>query len=162
MSHHRFISMLIGLGMLSACNDADERKLNAQNDNGADLSMHIDGGNGGAWIDATIGLPGLKLGTPSVDIDGVKLYPGARVNGIDVSGHAGDDEGGVVIHFDSDAAPDKIRDYYLAAFKEKGLKAAAEGQAMIGRDEDGKPFRIALTPQNDGTRGEIHVGQKDG
>ena len=162
MSHYRFISMLIGLGMLSACNDTDDHKLKAQNDNGADLSMHIDGGNGGARIDAKIGLPGLKLGTPNVDIDGVKLYPGARVTGIDVSGQEGDDEGGVIIRFDSADAPAKIRDYYLAAFKEKGLAASVDGTTITGRDHDGAPFRIALAAQSNGTRGEIHVGTKTG
>ncbi len=45
MSHYRFISMLIGLGVLGACNDPDERRVNAQNDNGGDLSMSVDGGN---------------------------------------------------------------------------------------------------------------------
>src|SRR5512139_2351359 len=120
MSHYRFISMLIGLGVLSACNDPDERRVSAQNDNGTDLSMSVDGGNGGANGKVSISLPSLKLNNPDVDIDGVKLYPGARVTGVDISGEDGQSEGGMTIRFISDAAPNKIRDYYITAFMAKG------------------------------------------
>jgi hypothetical protein len=160
MSHYRFISMLIGLGVLSACNDPDERKLNAQNDNGADVSMSIDGGNNGATAKVSLSLPSLKLNAPEVDLDGVKLPPGARVTGIDLSGQEGTSEGGVTIRFDSDLAPDKVRDYFLAAFKEKGMTAAKDATGISGRDHSGKAFRIELTDQGSGTRGTVHQGSK--
>jgi hypothetical protein len=164
MSHYRFISMLIGLGVLSACNDPDERRVSAQNDNGSDLSMSIDGGNNGASPKVSLGLPSLKLNNPDVDIDGVKLYPGARVTGVDISGEDGRSEGGMTIRFISDAAPDKIRDYYLAAFMAKGLTATVTRGGIAGTDHDGKPFRIDLVAQDGapGTRGTVHVGNKSG
>ena len=161
MSHYRFISMLIGLGVLSACNDPDDRKLNAQNDNG-DLSMTIDGGNNSSGTEAKISLrlPSFKLNNPNVDIDGVKLYPGARVTGIDLSGEDGQSEGGMIFRFDSDATPDKIRDYYLAAFKKKGVTAVLVRGGIAGHDESGKAFRIVLEENGTATRGTIQIGSK--
>ncbi len=166
MSYSRLISMLIGLGMLSACGEPDERNLAAQNDNGSDLSMNIDsGGNGAGRISIDlpkIGLPALKLGKADVNIDGVKLFPGARVTGVDVSGEEGESEGGVGVRFDADATPDTVRDYYLAAFKNKGLRASADAMGISGRDHAGTPFRIDLEPQGEGTRGVVHVGRMGG
>jgi hypothetical protein len=160
MSHYRFISMLIGLGVLSACNDPDERRVNAQNDNGSDLSMSVDGGNNNAKI--SLSLPSIKLGTPDVDIDGVKLYPSARVTGVDISGQEGQSEGGLIIRFDADVAPDKVRDYYLAAFKAKGVAVSQGGNGISGKEKDGKPFRITLEDNNGNTRGTIQMGNKAG
>ncbi len=165
MSYSRLISMLIGLGMLSACGEPDERNVTAQNDNGSDLSMSIDsgGGNGATHVSIDlpkIGLPAFKLGKTDIDIDGVKLFPGARVTGVDVSGEEGQSEGGVGVRFDADVKPDKVRDYYLAAFKQKGVRAAADGMGITGRDHDGTAFRIDLEPQGEGTRGVVHIGQK--
>jgi hypothetical protein len=161
MSHYRFISMLIGLGVLSACNDPDERRVNAQNDNGSDLSMTVDGGNKKA-AKISLSLPSIKLGTPDVDIDGVKLYPGARVTGVDISGQEGQSEGGLIIRFDADVASDKVRDYYLAAFKAKGVAVSQGRNGISGKDEDGKPFRIMLEDNGGKTRGTIQMGNKAG
>lgn len=160
MSHYRFISMLIGLGVLSACSDADERRSNAQNDNGSDLSMSIDGDDKGPRGRLSIGLPSFKLDNPDVDIDGVKLYPGARVTGVDISGEDGQSEGGMTIRFISDAAPDKVRDYYLMAFMAKGMTATVTRGGIAGTDRDGRPFRIGLTENGSGTRGAVHMGNK--
>lgn len=162
MPHYRFISMLIGLGVLSACNDPDERRVSAQNDNGSDVSMSIDGGNGGGPGKISLSLPSLKLDNPDVDIDGVKLFPGAKVTGVDISGQDGGSEGGLIVRFNADAAPDKIRDYYLKAFKAKGMAAMATRGGIAGTDHDGKPFRIDLEANDGRTRGAIHMGNKAG
>lgn len=162
MSHYRFISMLIGLGVLSACNDPDERRVSAQNDNASDVSMSIDGGNNGSGAKISLSLPSLKLDNPDIDIDGVKLFPGAKVTGVDISGQDGRSEGGVIVRFNAEAPPAKIRDYYLAAFKQKGVTAAARGTGIVGTDHDGTPFRIDLEANDAGTRGAIHMGNKAG
>lgn len=166
MSNNKLISMLVGLGMLGAC--GDDRGRDAQNDNGADLAMTIDGGNeGGAnvsldltGIKGKISLPKLRIGTGDVDIDGVKLYPGSRVTGIDISGEDGRSEGSLGIRFDSDASPETVRDYFVKALKEKGVVASAQGYRIDGFDKDGKPFRITLGEQGKGTRGVLKLGSK--
>lgn len=162
MPHYRFISMLIGLGVLGACNDPDERRVSAQNDNGSDVSMSIDGGNSGGPARISLSLPSLKLDNPDIDIDGVKLYPGARVTGVDISGQDGGSEGGMIVRFNAETPPATIRDYYLAAFEQKGVTAAARGAGIVGTDHEGKPFRIDLEANDDGTRGAIHIGSKAG
>jgi len=163
MSHHRFISMLIGLGVLSACNDPDERRVSAQNDNGSDVSMSIDGGKGGGPGKISLSLPSLKLDNPDVDIDGVKLFPGAKVTGVDISGQEGGSEGGLTVRFNAKEPPEKIRDYYLKAFKAKGMTAKATRGGIAGTDHDGQGFRIDLEANNGGgTLGAIHMGNKAG
>ncbi len=161
MPHNRLISMLIGLGMLSGCGDADDRKASAVNDNGADVSLHVGGNDAdGAKIAGKFKLPSIKLGTQDVDIAGVRLYPGAQVTGIDVAGEEGESEGGVTIRFDSDASMMSVRDYYLIAFKKRGVAATLKGNDITGRDLDGKAFNIALTPEGESSRGVIKLGSK--
>lgn len=160
--------MLIGLGMLGACSEGDERGREAQNDNGAEVAMSVDGDkNGGNGANVSIDLPSikgkfslpkLKIDTGDLDIDGVKLFPGSRVTGVDIAGEEGMSEGSVGVRFDSDAAPAKVRAYYLAALKAKGIEVSAQGDRIIGHDHEGKPFSISLTEQGEGTRGVIRMG----
>jgi hypothetical protein len=176
MTHHRFISMLVGLGMMSACSEGDERKTQAQNDNGADVSLSIDGGNASIRSDGnstsvTVDLPGVKGGfkLPSikidsgdVDIDGVKLYPGSRVRAFEVSGEEGGSEGSFTLRFDADASPAAVQRYFLDAFKAKGVAARTRGMGVAGTDHDGKQFAIDLDAMDGGTRGVITLGHRPG
>jgi len=162
MSHSRLISMLIGLGMLSACSDADDRKQSAQNDNGADVSLNVSGQNGAAKIEGRFKLPSIRLGTSDVDIAGVPLYPGAVVRDVDVAGEEGQSEGSVTIRFDSDASLVSVRDYYLIAFRKRRVAASLKGNDITGRDLDGKPFSIAMTAEGESMRGVIRLGSKGG
>lgn len=160
--------MLIGLGMLGACGEGDERRRNAQNDNAADVAMNVEGSNGGAAnlsldlpdIKAQIRLPKIKLKTGDVDIDGVRLYPGSRVTGIDLAGEEGQSEGSVGIRFDIDAKPDEVRDYFVDAFKQKGVAVTVQDYRISGRDHDGKPFSIVVEEQGEGARGVLKLGNK--
>lgn len=166
MLNHKLISMLLGLGLLGACSEGDERNRDAQNDNGADVSMSIDGGNkGGANVSIDLpnvkgkfSLPKIKLDTGDVDIDGVKLYPGSRVTSVDIAGEEGMSEGSLGIRFDADASPASVRDYFLNALKEKGVTASAQGDRITGNTRDGKPFSISLTQQGDVTHGLLKLG----
>lgn len=163
--------MLIGLGMLSACSEGDERGRDAQNDNGADISVSAGGGGNNSGANVSIDLPAIKgkfslpkikIDTGDVDIDGVKLYPGARVTGVDIAGEEGMSEGSVGVRFDTDAAPAKVRAYYLDAFKAKGIAASTQGNRITGRDHAGKPFSISLTEQGEGTRGVVKMSSTKG
>jgi len=157
----RIISMLIGLGVLSACSDPDAHEGTASNENGGNRAISVDSGNKSAGK-FSLSLPSIKLGAPQVDIDGVGLYPGARVTGVDISGQDGQSEGGLTVRFDADVAPDKVRDYYLAAFRSKGMAVTQTPYGVSGRDMDGKPFRILLEDNSGKTRGTVRVGNKAG
>ncbi|MDZ7893933.1 MAG: hypothetical protein U5M50_02565 [Sphingobium sp.] len=106
-----------------------------------------------------VDLPKIKLDADNFDMDGVKLYPGSKVTAIDVRADddaAGKDDGGVAIAFDAPGDPAKVQDYFLKAFKDKGLEARADGSGVSGKDEDGKPFTITLTTSGAGqTKGRI-------
>lgn len=168
MPNSRLISLLIGLGMLGACGESEKRARDAQNDNGADFALTLDGNEGSANVSVDLPviqgkfrLPALKIGT-DVDIEGVKLYPGTKVTGIDIAGEEGHSDGSLAIRFLSDAAPAALRRYYLDAFKEKGMAVTSSAYSISGRGENGKPFRIDLEPQDDGsgTSGTIRFGAR--
>jgi len=174
MPYRQLMTMLLGLGALSACGRADD----AQNDNGTDVSVSLDGGNGTIAADGETGrvsidlgsiagnfkLPKLKLGGSDVDIDGVKLYPGSKVTGLDIDDPSSKAEGDgrVSIRFDAPAAPATVQRYFLDAFKEKGVTAKADGTGLQGKGEDGKPFTMTLTKAGEGTRGVVLFGPKAG
>lgn len=84
------------------------------------------------------------------DIDGTKLYPGSTVDSVSVKaredGTGKDDDPTVRIRFTAPAAPDQVRAWFLSetAAKTRPLKAA--GDALVGATEEGKAYRITLTP----------------
>jgi hypothetical protein len=172
MTQFRFIGMLVGLGMMSACSDSDERRTAAQNDNGVDVSLTLDDGEGNAGgagnetriaidlpgLKGGLKIPGIKIGSGDFDIDGVPLYPGAQVTGFDVRGQDGGSEGSVTLRFKADAVPAKVQSYFLDGFKAKDMAARADGKGVTGTTHDGKPFRIQLNDQDGGTRGIIVIG----
>jgi hypothetical protein len=176
MAHHRFIGMLIGLGMMSACNAGDERRTAAQNDNAADVAQVSGDGDPGSKTDGNdasiaIDLPGIKgnfklpkltIASDDVDIDGVRLYPGSRVHAFEIAGEDGANEGSLTLRFEADASPATVQRYFLDAFRDKGVSARAQGSGVAGTDHDGKPFSILLDGKGSGTRGVVKIGNKPG
>jgi hypothetical protein len=169
MTQHRFIGMLIGLGMMSACS---ERTTQAENDNGGDVALNVDSGNAGnaeaansttvaidlPGLKGAFKLPKLKIASDDFDIDGVKLYPGSRVTGFEVAGQDGGSEGSVTLRFQADADPGRVQRYFLDSFQEKAVTARGDGTGIAGSDRDGRPFAIDLKPDRGGTRGVLTVG----
>ncbi len=155
MSNTRFITLLLGLGMLGACGAPEERRLDVQDDDGAaDVSVDMPG------VEGRFRIPAIKLDNADVDIDGVKLYPGTKVTGVELSGEEGHSEGALVIRFRADAAPASVRDYYLEAFSKKGMRMTASGNGITGQDSNGKPISIALVAQEGGTMGTVRLGRR--
>lgn len=168
MPNSRFMVMLTGLGVLGACNAPGEGGAGAPGGNGGDTAMRAESeGNGAAQVsldlpgvEGRFRIPSIRLGRADVDIDGVKLYPGAKVTGVDLAGEEGHSEGAVTIRFRADAAPAAVRDYFVAAFREQGVSAKASGAAIAGRDSNGKPFRIDLAAEGEGTIGTLRLGSE--
>lgn len=130
---------------------------------GSKFDVHSDTGSGRVKIDA----PGFKLDVDvpkgivdagDFQIDGVKLYPGSKVHGMDVN--AGDHESDtrVRIGFASPADPATVRGWMVRQFAAKGHALSGDGMTLTGRSEDGKPFTVTLTQGDAGrTNGEIVV-----
>jgi hypothetical protein len=114
-------------------------------------------------VGATVRLPAdavRKMGEgATVDIDGVGLYPGARITGMAISstekGEAKDEK--VDIAFTAPSAPGAVADWYVAAFREKGHKASRRGNTVAATTTEGAAVAIDLTPDGAGTKGNIKV-----
>ncbi len=133
--------------------DAGGNVAMASADEPSSLSLSIPG------IDAKIKVPGIELGGEDMNIDGMKLYPGSKMTGVNVT----DKEGGngrVEIRFVSPAAPDVVARYYADAAGQAdftGVKLARTGAAstVTAVNGEGDPMTITLQPAGKGTLGSI-------
>lgn len=117
------------------------------------LSLSIPG------MDAKIKIPGIELGGENMDIDGMKLYPGSKVTGINVT-DKDKGNGRVEIRFMSPAAPDVVSRYYADAAGQAdftGVKLANNGaiSTITAVNGEGDPMTITLQPGGKGTQGAI-------
>lgn len=112
----------------------------------------------GAKFDVDV--PAGMLAESEFDIDGLKLYPGSTVEGMDIKSveAAGDDKRSTVrISYTAPAAPAVVRAWYLSqsASLERPLQAA--GDALAGSTEEGKAITMRFEPVDQRTRGLILV-----
>lgn len=126
-------------------------------DGNGQLAINLPGGFAG-----NIKLPKLKLDADDFDMNGVHLFPGSTISGmnIDASEQAGKDSGLVRISFQSPAAPATVRDWFLDKLsREAGFTISASDNSLIGTTDEKQPFRLELTPDGaDKSRGTIAIG----
>lgn len=111
-----------------------------------------------------ITLPPLAIADGNMDIDGVELFPGSKVDGVDVrAGRAGQDDV-VTIRFTAPAGAEAVKAYYLAAFKEKGVTASAGTDgAIAGTTRKGDDFTLAIADKGaNASAGTLVIRNKDG
>jgi hypothetical protein len=102
-----------------------------------------------------------------MDIDGMKLYPGSEVKGINVTDQKGAGNSRVEMRFTSPATPDKIAAYFEAAARDQGFTevkvANSDGAATFtAKQTDGDDVTIVMNRAAGGTTaGQILIrGQK--
>jgi methylmalonyl-CoA mutase N-terminal domain/subunit len=123
-----------------------------------ELALDLSDGTG-----ASIRLPAgvvKKMGEGSkVDIDGVGLYPGARVTSMAVasSEKAGTKTDKVDIAFAAPGTPAAVADWYVAAFREKGHTATRQGASVTAKTSEGANIAIDLAPEGKGSKGNIRI-----
>jgi hypothetical protein len=89
-------------------------------------------------------LPGELITNSSFDLDGVKLYPGSNVTGVNIG--AGDGKSSTVtVKFSSPASSQVVRDYFVKAFADKKMTVTQTTGGLSGSDADNSPFSITLT-----------------
>lgn len=154
---------LFALLALAACDRADKgTSIAITTDNGSQVAA-VDGATGEFKIDApgfkgAFSLPRMQLDADSFDLNGVKLYPGSSITGMNIIGKEGSD-GGIRVTFDSPAAPTAVRDWFLGRLNQAGYTVSASSRGLFGETEDDKPFRIDLTPAGtDRSTGVISIG----
>lgn len=108
-------------------------------------------------------LPKMTLDASSVDFNGVHLYPGSTVSTFNVDASGDEDKDGskgkVRIGFDSPADPATVRDWFADQLGKVGFALKAQGNSLIGTDEDKKPFRLDFEPAGPGkTKGTVIAG----
>ena len=95
------------------------------------------------------------------DIDGVGLYPGAKIGGISVNVDAsggGRDSSHVDMRFTARSDPAAVADWYVQQFTAKSLPVSRTGDTLKGRTKDGDQFVIAAAPlAGGGTAGTVTI-----
>ncbi|KKC26131.1 hypothetical protein [Sphingomonas sp. SRS2] len=130
-------------------------------ENGDGVSISVPG------FAAKIDVPGIELGGEHMDIDGIKLYPGSTLHGINVADRKGPGNDVVDMRFTSPGAPDKVAAYYAAAARDNDFTAinvaSAGGTATLtAKNPDGNPMTITMAPDKAGTKGRILIRANSG
>lgn len=151
---------LVGCGDKDAAADADGSgsvKINIDGDSGdtavavaetggdaatSEVEINLPGGIGGK-----VNLPAGVLNESKFDIDGVGLYPGAKVGSINVnaSDKGAAHEAIVKIGFAAPADAAVIADWYQQQFETRKIAVTRTGETLTGKTEDGDDFTLAVT-----------------
>lgn len=123
-----------------------------------ELGIDLPGGTG-----ASLRLPPdvvEKMGADSkMDIDGVGLYPGARVTAVEATSREGSagKSSTATIRFTAPSSPEAVAEWYAAAFRDKGHKAVRSGNRVEGTTTEGSSFALDLVAEGDGSTGTLEV-----
>jgi hypothetical protein len=170
------IWMLVPALALTSCGDkaADDSSgdvrevtINAKGEDGGNVRISADGKGSNISIDGDgvninadlPGIDGLDIGS-DFDIDGVKLYPGAKITSINVNAdetRAKGQQGVVDFGLTAPAAPDVVLAWYAKAFADKGMTTTTKGSMLTGTTKDGDAFAIELAPDGTGSKGKVRI-----
>lgn len=173
------LGLMVPLVLLAACG----MKAGKDEASGGDMASLSIGEDGNVSITANDGaesvavslpgfegkmkIPGLQLGGENLDIDGMKLYPGSAVKGIDVTDQKGSGNSRVEMRFTSPATPDKVAAYYAKTARAEDFSdinvTSKDGTATFtAKQSDGDEVTILMNPAAGGTTaGQIVIrGQK--
>lgn len=97
------------------------------------------------------------------DIDGVGLYPGAKVGAFNVRAFDGKsgDNAVVKIGFTAPADAAAVADWYQRQFEAKGIAVSRSGEMLSGKQKDGDDFTLAMVPAAGGSTGTLTIADKD-
>lgn len=156
---------------LAACGDGKDGTTIAFNASGADGNVvaGVDGKTGDMSINAPgfsgkISLPKIKLDADNFDMNGVHLYPGSKIAGMNIDAHddgkpGGNSDGTVKVTFESPATPDTVRAWFEDKLNHAGFTVHADGTGLSGMTDDHKPFMLDLAPDgSDHAKGTITIG----
>lgn len=159
---YRFVILTAAAASLAACDGKDATSVSITGDNG---SAGIDAG-GTAKIDVPgfkgeIKLPKFQVDAADLDLNGVKLFPGSTVKGINVDATEADGKqsGKVRLSFESPAGPGAVRDYFRRELGKAGFTVTDDGSGLAGTTDEQEPFRLTLGDAPGGkAKGEIAMG----
>lgn len=171
------LMLAIPLAMLAGCefkvgkDDGGKDAASVKVGEDGNVAIAADGGDGISikvpGFEGKMSIPGVELGGDNMDVDGIKLYPGSTLHGINVTDRKGPGNGAIDMRFTSPAAPDKVAAYYAAAardnnFTEINVTNSAGTATLTATNPDGDPMTITMAPEKAGTTGRILVKSKGG
>ena len=140
----------------SAASEEGTVNIEANSDTGK-FDLKLPGG-----IEANVKVPGGMVNKADFDIDGVGLYPGAKVGAVNVKALAGKESGQgsatVKIGFSAPADAAAVADWYQQQFEAKKVAVTRKGETLTGKTEDGDDFTLALVQSGAGAaKGELTI-----
>lgn len=157
-------ALLLPLAVLGACDRKGEgTAVEIRSNNGSTQITTTPGKDSHLKIDtpgikADIDVPFLGTLTEKMDIDGVKLYPGSKIAGININADKGKDDGRLVLRFQAPAARDKVAQWFQQQFAANNFKMTLQGSRFTGTNDDGKPVTLDIRDSANGaTDGEIRI-----
>ena len=156
--------LLLALFGLSACDRPEAGTSISMKAEGGNVLGAIDGKTGELKVDVpgfqgSLKLPRIKLDANDVDLNGVKLYPGSTIDGIDITGDEKESGGGVRLSFTSPAGAAVVRDWLGDRLGKAGFALRPDGNGLTGTTDDGKPFSLEMRPGGaDRSTGVITLG----
>lgn len=161
-------AFLLPIALLAAC----DRK-------GDKATVEISAGNGSTSIKAAPGAESeLKIDTPGVkadinlpfmhvlademEIDGVKLYPGSKIAGVNIDARDGEEEDGrFSLRFHAPADRAKVAQWFTGQFAAHDFKMTLSGSRFAGTNDEGHPVTLDMRDSANGTtEGEIRIEGK--
>lgn len=147
--------------------DVEQVTINAKGEDGGSVAISADGGGSsvsirGDGVNIKADLPGIdriNMGS-DFDIEGVKLYPGAKITSVNVNADSSKPEGQqgqVEFGLTAPAAPAAVLDWYAKAFAAKGIATTSKGGTLAGKTKDGDAFTLELAPEGAGSKGKVRI-----
>mgnify|MGYP003390483740 CR=1 FL=1 len=172
----RLAFLIAPMILLAACGqdekaaaDSPDISINADGKDGGNVRITSgkDGGKikiGGDGVNIDLDIP--DLGDMDIatdfDIDGVKLYPGSKIDkmDIDASDKNGADTATVKFGFSSPATPKVAADWMGGEFAKKNIQVERAGTTLRGTDKDGDDFTISFVPDGANAKGQVVIVSK--
>jgi hypothetical protein len=149
-------ALLLPLLLAAGCDRRDEGAAagsgNGAKANGTTLKIDAPG------IKADIDLPFVDKISANMDIDGVKLYPGSKVSGVNIDGKS-ESGGQVAMRFTAPAPRAKVVEWFQNQFSTNGFQVRTTPTGFAGTKQDGDWYTLDLTEANGATAGEFKLGE---
>lgn len=155
----RMLPILLSVSLgVTACGSRDKEATATATRDGKSVSgLDIDTDG----FKANVEIPGLTFGSDSMDLGGMKLYPGSKVRGMRVKAtdRDGTKNGSVTVDFTSPAAPAAVSEHLAREAEKAGFTVSGVSPAGLTgtKREDGKDdvFAFALTADGAQTAGQL-------
>jgi hypothetical protein len=155
------LPLTLGLAACGTGNEPDKGtsvNIDATGKDGKKVAIKADGETGKVSLnvpgfDANIRLPKKLLDDSNFDIDGVKLYPGSKVETVDIKADEtrGKGRADVRIGFSSPAEPAKVAGWFKEQFGKQSIEVGGDADTLTGKSDNGDAFTIELAATDGGT-----------